>query len=55
MTLLNVFSYHEITIAKKSLQMPKELANILGQSHEQAQNVLKKHGFTDKQIKSIKK
>lgn len=48
----NVFVKHQINIAKKTLKMhPAAVAVMGGPDHTEARNILKKHGWSDEQIK----
>lgn len=48
----DVFAKHQINIAKKTLRMHPSAAAILGgPDHEESRKILKKHGWTDEQIK----
>lgn len=48
----DVFAKHQINIAKKTLRMHPSAAAILGgPNHEESRKILKKHGWSDEQIK----
>jgi hypothetical protein len=48
----DVFAKHQINIAKKTLRMHPAAAAVLGgPDHEESRKILKKHGWSDEQIK----
>lgn len=49
---IDVFAKHQINIAKKTLRMhPAAVAVLGGPDHEESRKILKKHGWSDEQIK----
>lgn len=51
----DIFDRRQIHIAKKTLRMPDALANISGQSKEEAREVLEKFGYSKKEIERLER
>lgn len=51
----DIFDRRQIQIAKKTLRMPDAMANISGQSKEEAREILEKFGYTKKEIERLEK
>lgn len=51
----DIFDRRQIQIAKKTLRMPDAMANVSGQSKEEAREVLEKFGYTEKEIERLEK
>ena len=51
----DIFERRQLQISKKTLRMPNAMANISGQSKEEAREVLEEFGYTKKEIERLEK